>query len=61
MPYSEAMTENERQQWNAAVAAVKADPSDTSAAAVRDAMRERLLAGIHGKLMTDDSYQARTH
>jgi hypothetical protein len=55
------MTETERAEWNAAVAAVNADPSDMSAVARRDALRERLLAGVHAKLMTDDAYQARTH
>lgn len=56
----ETMTEQERQAWNAAVAAVEADPSPGNIAA-RDRLREDVLTGVHQRIMTEDRYQDRTH
>lgn len=54
------MNETERQAWNAAVAACEADPSPANITA-RDELKERILTGIHLKVMTEDGYQERTH
>lgn len=54
------MDEATRQAWNAAVTAAEADPSPANIAA-RDALKERILTGIHRHVMDEDDYQARTH
>lgn len=54
------MTEEQRQEWNAAVAAARTDPSAENLAR-RDALRGEILNGIHLKIMTEDRYQERTH
>lgn len=53
------MTEADREEWNAAVAACEADPSPANVAR-RDELKTRILDGIHLHIMTDDRYQERT-
>jgi hypothetical protein len=54
------MDEKQREAWNAAVAAVEADPNPVNIAR-RDTVREEILDGIHANIMTEDQYQEQTH
>jgi hypothetical protein len=54
------MTENERDEWNAAVRAAQADPTPENFA-VLDRLRRQHLDQVHCVIMTQDRYQARTH
>jgi hypothetical protein len=56
-----SMTEDERQEWNTAVAAANADPASPVAAAKLYELKERLLSMLHSKIMAEDNYQSRTH
>jgi hypothetical protein len=55
------MTEEQRQQWNAAVAACREDPDSAEKAAHRDKLRNQVLMSISYKIMEEDDYQGRTH
>jgi hypothetical protein len=54
------MTDEETREWNAAVRAVQADPSEENFA-VLDRLRRQHLDQVHRVIMTQDRYQARTH
>jgi hypothetical protein len=49
-----------RQEWNAAVTAHRAAPSEATVATVRR-LKDRYLAVIHLHIMQADRYQERTH
>jgi hypothetical protein len=56
----DTMTDQEREEWNAAVRAIAENPSPANIAE-RDRLREKFLTGVHQRVMTEDRYQDRTH
>lgn len=54
------MTDDETREWNAAVTAARADPSEANLA-VLDRLRRQHLDRVHSVIMAQDRYQERTH